>query len=231
MIHKHKVLGLALMALFAFGAIAQSASASPLTVATGEVHITAAQEGTNHLFEAGSSGTVTCTTSTSDSTATSVSGQINEITVTPTYSGCTAFGSTSHVKTNGCTYTLTTPTSLGGGVVTWHATLPEEKGQIHVVCPAGKSIEITPTFLGASVCTQFIGPQTPTGGHVVGRNVVGSIPMDITLENTLTGIHYTGSGGICQNGETHTNGTLTGNTTARCYKNAAHTEQIDCTFS
>jgi len=226
MIRKHKALGLALMALFAFGAIAQSAAASPLTVATGEVHITAAQEGTNHVFEAGSSGTVTCTTSTSDSTATSVSGQVNEITVTPTYTGCTAFGSTADIKVNGCTYTLTTPASLGAGVVTWSGST-----QLHVLCPVGKSIEITPTFLGASVCTQFIGAQTPTEGHVVGRNVVGSAPMDITLENTLAKIHYTGSGGLCQNSETHTDGILNGNTTAKCYKNAAHTEQIDCTFS
>jgi len=231
MIRKHKALGLALMALFAFGAIAQSAAADPLTVASGEVHITAAQEGTGHVFTAGSSGEVKCTTSSSDTTATSVSGQVNEITVAPTYTGCTAFGSTADIKVNGCTYTLTTPTNLGGGVVTWHANLPENKGQIHVLCPEGKSIEITPTFLGASVCTQFVGAQTPTGGHIVGRNVAGSIPMDITLEVTLTGIHYTGSGGICQNGETHTDGTLTGNTTAKCYKNIAHTEQIDCTFS
>jgi len=47
----------------------------------------------------------------------------------------------------------------------------------------------------------------------------------------MRGIHYTGSGGICQNGETHTSGTLTGNTTARCYDNIAHTNQSACTFS
>jgi len=226
MIRKHKALGLALLALFAFGAIAQSAAASPLTVATGEVHITAAQEGTGHVFTAGSSGEVKCTTSTSDSTAIPVSGQVNEITVAPTYTNCTAFGSTADIKVNGCTYTLTTPTSIGVGVVTWSGST-----QLHVLCPVGKSIEITPTFLGASVCTQFVGAQTPTEGHVVGRNVAESVPMDITLENTLGGIHYTGSGGICQNSETHINGTLTGNTTAKCYPNTSHTEQIDCTFS
>jgi len=67
--------------------------------------------------------------------------------------------------------------------------------------------------------------------QVVGRNVVPSVPMDTTPESTMRGIHYTGSGGICQNGETHTSGTLTGNTTARCYDNIAHTNQSACTFS
>jgi len=222
---KHRVLGLALTAIFAFSVLAQSASASPLTVASGEVHITGAQEGSGMVFTAGESGEVKCTTSTSDSTATAVSGQINEITGSPTFSGCTAFGSPADVKVNGCTGTSTTGTSIAAGVVTWG---PE---QGHQLCPTGKSIEITPTFVGASVCTLFIGPQTATGGHVVGRNVAGSSPMDITMESAASGIHYTGSGGICGNGETHTNATLSGNATARCYSNVAHTIQIDCTFS
>jgi len=226
MSHKYRVFGLALAAMFALGAIAQSASAVPLTVAASEAHITGAAEGTGEVFTAGSSGEVKCTTSTSDSTAVPVSGQVNEITSTPTYTGCTAFGSTADVKVNGCTYTLTTGTAITIGEVTFSGS-----SNIHTLCPTGKSIEITPTFLGASVCTQFIGAQTPTGGHEYGRNVVNSTPMALTFEKTLSGIHYTGSGGICQNGETHTNGTLTGNTTAKCYKNAAHNEQIDCTFS
>jgi len=160
MIRKHTVLGLALLTLVAFGAHAQSAPASPLTLATGEVHITTYQEGTGHIFEFGESGTLTCTMSTSDATATSVSGQINEISVAPTYTGGTAFGSGEEWKVNRCTYIYTKPTSLGAGVVPWSGST-----QLHLVCPVGKSFAITPTFLGASGCTLFIGAQTPTGGR------------------------------------------------------------------
>jgi len=103
--------------------------------------------------------------------------------------------------------------------------------QLHLVCPAGKAIEITPTFFGASVCTQTIAAQTPTGGHVVGHNVAASSPMDVTLEIKLTGIHYVGTGSSCGNSETHTDATLTGNSTVKCYSDAVHAKQVGCTFS
>ena len=223
MIRKYKALSLALVAMFAFGAIAQSASAVPLTAPEGTIHLTGEQEG-KHKFTT-PNGVVECTTASFDGTSTPVAGQINEQTSAPTYTGCSAFGfATAHVKTNGCTYTFTTPTSIGVGVVTWGPT------QFHIVCPVGKSIEITPTTFGVSVCTQFVGEQTPTKGHVVGRNVANSIPMDITLETTFEEIHYTGTGGICGDGTTHTNATYIGNTTVKCYSNAAHTVQVDCTF-
>jgi len=55
--------------------------------------------------------------------------------------------------------------------------------------------------------------------------------MDITLEITMTGIHYTGTGSVCGNGETHSDMTYTGNSTVRCYQDEAHTRQVGCTFS
>jgi hypothetical protein len=226
MIRKYRTFGIALVALFAYGVIAQSASASGLTVPAGvsEVHITGAQE--NQFKFQTPNGTISCPTATGDATAIPVSGVINEITATATFGGCTAFGfATAHIKTNGCTGTSTTGTKIAPGEVT------AGPAQLHMLCPAGKSIEITPTTFGVSACTMFIGEQTPTGGHVIGRNVVGSSPMYITGETTLTGIHYTGTGGLCGNGETHSDATITGNGIAKCYNNAAHTIQIDCTFS
>jgi len=231
MIRNYKAFGLALVAMLALGAfVAQAASAKPLTVegvAKGStVHFTGDQE-TGHKFTS-DSGTVTCAKAVFDATAvTGESGAINELTVEPTYSSCTAFGfATAHVNMTGCTYTFTTPTSLGGGQVTWG------NEQLHIACPAGVTgIDITPTSFGVSICTQWVEAQTPTTGHVVGKNVAGSVPMDVTLEATLTGIHYHGSGGICGDSSTHTNATYTGNSTGKCYKNAAHTEQVGCTFS
>jgi hypothetical protein len=230
MIRNYKAFGLALMAMFAFSAIAaQGASAVPLTVDVPEktvVHLTGDQE-TAHKFTT-PNGTVSCSTAVFDATPTTgAGGAINEITVAPTYTGCSAFGfATAHVTVNGCTYTFETPTK-SGSTVTWGPS------QIHILCSAGKSIEITPTTFGVSACTQFVGEQSPTEKHVVGVNAGGAKTgeMDITLETTLEKIHYTGTGGLCGNSETHSDAKYTGNSTVKCYKNPAHTEQVDCTFS
>jgi hypothetical protein len=239
MIRNYKAFGLALVAMLALGAfVAQGATAAPLTVEgiTGPatVFTTGDQDGGTHVFTSGG-GSVSCVeASFAGSGAVDSSGKVNEQTVTGTYptekagggNNCTAFGfAGAHIKTNECTYTFTTPTSVvAGKEVKW------SKEQLHLVCPTGKSIEITPTFLGSSVCTQFIGSQTPTGGHVIGKNVTGSSPMDITLEITLKEIHYTGTGSSCGNSETHMDGTLTGNSTVKCLK-AVGGAQVGCTFS
>ena len=219
------------MAMFVFGAIAaQGASAVPLTITTtpvpATVFITGVQESEHVFTNAG--GTVKCTASTWSASATPVSGAISELTLAPTYTGCTAFGfATAHVKVNGCTYTLTTPTAVKAGEVKWTA-----PSQIHVLCPAGKSIEVTPTAFGASVCTQFINEQTPTSGDIVARNAGGAgNTMDITDEVTVKGVHYTGTGGACGNAETHSDAEYSGKTTAKCFSDAAHTVQIGCTLS
>ena len=246
MIRNYKAFGLALMAMLALGAfVAQGATASPLTVegvvAPNPFFATGDQDGGTHTFTS-SAGNVTCAqASFSTSKAVEAGGAVRELTVTPSYptektgggNNCVAFGfANAHVKTNECTYTFTTPTSLGGGQVTWSGST-----QIHLVCPTGKVIEITPTSFGVSVCTETIEPQTPTSGHVVGKNIAGSSPMEVTLEITLTGIHYIGHGAPCDpepggvKTTTQSNGTLTGNSRIKCYSNAAHTAQVGCTFS
>jgi len=229
MIRNYKALGLAFVAMLALSAfMAQTASAVPLTVEGKKVDLTGEQIEGKHKFT--SSATVECTTATFSSVhSTETSGQINELTVTPTYTGCTAFGfATAHVKTNGCTYTFTTPTDIGVETVTWDAS------QVHILCPESKKIEITPTSFGVSVCTQSVAAQTPTdaaNSHVVGTNVANSIPMDVALNVTLAGISYTGTGGAC--GTAGNNATYSGKATIRCYKAEPHTpeNQIDCTFS
>ena len=241
MIRNFKALGLAFAAMLALGAFAaQGASAVPLTVeGLGGVATTAYtsgdQDGGTHVFKS-TGGSVSCVeASFIGSGAANSSGAVNEQTVSASYptekagggNNCTAFGfAGTHVKMNECTYTFTTPTQIAGqatGVVTFEPP--------HLVCPAGKAVEITPTSFGFSVCTQTIAAQTPTGGHVIGRNVAGSSPMDITLEITLTGIHYTGTGSSCGDGTTHSDGSLTGNSTVKCYSDPARTKQVGCTFS
>ena len=232
MIRNYKAFGLALMAMLALGAfVAQGASAKQLTVPSGltTVYVTGEKDLENqHVFST-PNGSVKCTTTHFHGSGPAASGSVNEITVEPTYTGCTAFGfATAHVKVNGCTYTFTTPTSIGVGQVTWSGS-----SQFHILCPAGKQIEITPTAFGVSNCTQFVPEQTPTSGHIIGKNAGGSGAgeMDVTLETTLSGIHYTGTGGLCGNGETHSDATYTGNVTVTCFSDPARTVRVDCTFS
>jgi hypothetical protein len=231
MIRNYKALGLALMAMCAFGAVAvEGASASPLTVhgiAAGQkAYFTGENDTENHVFST-PNGTVKCTTTHFlGSGKVEPVTQVHEVSIEPIYEGCTAFGfATAHVKVNGCTYTFTTPTSVKTGEVTWGPS------QIHILCPAGKSIEITPTSFGISACTQFVGEQTPTGGHIVGTNAGTATAMHVTLAVTLKEIHYTGTGGLCGNGETHKDATYNGNSTVTCFSDEKRTVRAECTFS
>ena len=235
-----KLVSPAIVAILVLGAlVTQSAVASPLTVEGivegGTVFTTGDQDGGTYVFKT-SGGTVSCTeASFTGSGAVATGGRVNEQTAFASFptekvgggNNCTAFGfAGTHIKMNECTATSTTATSLKAGEVTWSGST-----QLHLVCPTGKQVEITPTAFGASLCTQFVAAQTPTGGHTVGKNVTGSAPMDVTKEVTLTGIHYTGTGSSCGNSETHSDATLTGSSTGRCYSDSARTKQVGCTFS
>jgi hypothetical protein len=229
MIRKHKAFGLALVAVFALSAfVAQGASANPLTVeggATGTTFYTGDQDNGLHIFH-NDGGNVECSTAVFTGTTTGAS--VNELTITPSYNECKAFGfAKAEVHHNGCNYTFTTPETKSANEVTWN------NNQIHIVCNTGNPITITPTFAGVSVCTQFVDTQTPTGGHVTGTNAGVNNPngMDITLHVALTGIHYFGTGGACGNNETHNNATYNGTSTVRAFSNAAHSIQRGITFS
>jgi hypothetical protein len=224
-----------LMMIALVGLTAQSASASPLTVegisSWGQVFLSGDQDGVS--FQFGSSGGSCQEASFFFATKTVNAEAIdNELTMTPvipTQNAKEEFncriggvgGLPVHIFTNGCTYTFTTPTQIKSGEVTWNSPT-----QLHLVCPAGKRIEITPTYFGVSNCTQYYEAQTPTEGHIVGRNVAGSSPMNVTLEIKMAGLHYAD----CRS-ETNSDGSFTLNSRVRCFKNEAHTIQTGCTFS
>lgn len=222
--HKGFSFALLIMAVVALSGIAaQGALASPLTIEGGgaKTWFTGDQDGGKHKFT--STSAVECNNAVF-SAESSEGSSVNELTVGVTYSGCTAFGfASTDIKMNGCAFTYTTPTSVETGVVKW------DPSQVHLTCPAGQKIEVTPTTFGFSVCTQSVAEQTPTGGSVMGRNVAGTSPMEGTLEAKLTGIHYTGTGGAC--GSSGTNAEYVGNSRVRCYSNETHAIQVGCTFS
>jgi len=227
MFRNKKILGFTLMAMMGFSAIAaQGTIAKPLTVPAGLTKVYVTGEKESETIFSTPNGTIKCSTDHFHGSGSAASGSVNELTVETTYSVCTAFGfATAHVKMNGCVDTFTTPTSISPGVVTWGPS------QYHIVCPAEKRIEITPTTFGVSACTQFIASQTPTSGHMVGRNGTTVSPMDVTLEDTFEGIHYTGTGGVCGNSETHSDGKSTVNITMTCFADQPKTAPVDCTFS
>ncbi len=77
----------------------------------------------------------------------SLSGASSTLTVTPTYTNCSAFGFLSAtVNTEGCSYVLHVKEKVAA---------EEYASTTDIVCPAGKSIKVT-----ASTCKMEIKPQT-----------------------------------------------------------------------
>ncbi|HET8863740.1 MAG TPA: hypothetical protein VFM94_10880 [Solirubrobacterales bacterium] len=115
-----------------------------------------------------------------------------EVTVTPHYKGCVTtdaggnkFSTT--VDMNGCDYLLTVGETTEK-VGTYGA-------DVHVICPAGKSIQVTLFSGGAhslKLCTLTINTTTPVSdAHLT--NTAG-IPEDVDLVGTFTKIKSTKSG-------------------------------------
>ena len=193
-----KILGLALVAAFAMSAVvASSASAYLGTTEKQPSTLTGAQENTNVFTTHG--GEVKCTTATYHGEQATTSA--SSITLTPTYTGCTAFGFINiPIHTNNCHYLFTPVTPL---------TNPRQ-ATVHIICPT-KPIEIT-----APGCEVTVESQTPTGGTITVKNIGAGATRELTIETALTGIHYTeheraGFPNCKSETVTTTNGTFTGN--------------------
>jgi hypothetical protein len=211
MIRSIKALGLALLAIAAFGAFAAaSAQAVP-----GEVHITTTEkavitgDGTNHELTIGTQS-VKCTTGQFEGTVQNgVNGWQQDgkqltgkhIIVTPTYENCqyVQLAAKAEVKMNGCQYTLEGTAEL--------------TSQAKVVgCTTGKQIEI---IAAGGLCTITIGEQAALK-HVTFTNDAESQTTKHHLQDheTVTGIVYTRDGAFCPQGEASYHGT----TTIKAYK-------------
>jgi hypothetical protein len=168
MIRTLKVLSLALVAVCAMSAmIASAASAASFTSAsypstiTGEGGISAAE--TITLGPTDHNLRVECHHSTYHGTLSAAS---STLTISPTYSECTTFGSVS-LSTEGCVYVF-------------HAT-STSSSTFDIEYPAGKSIKII-----SGTCEIAIGTQTGLK-YVSTKNNAGH--LDVTLN--VSGITYT----------------------------------------
>lgn len=205
MIRNLKVLGLALVAVFAMSAMAASGASAQQGVFTADgpstgdgTEIVAAGD-TNAFFYPGLSG-VECEGSTYDVEGIGgglVASGAKEFTVTPAYNNpkCkTIEGIKATVTMNGCDFVFhigsTTEAANTYGVTA------------DVVCPAGKSIDVevyaSTTSEAVKTCTLLVGPQTGlTGAHLTNNGT------DITLTGTFNGIKASKSG-LCSASETTT---------------------------
>jgi hypothetical protein len=189
-----KALGLAIVAVMAFAALAGSASAAEFHSEVAHTEIIGSPVATDvFTFNA---GTVKCAEATYSGTQTT-GVTSSEVTLTPKYGGCTAFGFIgATIDVNGCDFRYT----------------PIANPILHIICPS-KPIEIT-----TPTCDIAIGTQTVNSGVTYIDNAVGTT-REITLRLALTGLIYTHdptSFPNCTGGAgTFTNGTYSGETTIK----------------
>jgi len=210
MIRKFKALGLALVAVFAMSAVVASAASATSGTLTAEGKATTAT-GTQvgeHVFTltshpvSGGFASTKCKKAHFHGIGTVTDGA-KSVTVTPTYSECTAFGLPATISHEGCDYTLSTgtPTATAG----WHV-------NTNVTCPAGKAIRIV-----AQTCEVTVGSQGPLTTSEVTNSGTSGTTMDLLLHTKITGIHYTvvkdGIGCPLSGTGTFTNGDYDGTTT------------------
>jgi hypothetical protein len=171
MFHKLKTLGVALVAVLALTAVAASAASAngSYTASSYPTTGTGTSLKGNDTFTT-EAGNVEC--------ASHFQGTLTEesssLTVTPTYTECRAFGFLSAtVNMNGCDYKFGTPSGSGDAYT----------AKVDVVCPAGKSVEIS-----AGTCKTTIGSQTGLSNVGITNNTAAG---DVSVQSNVSGVAYT----------------------------------------
>jgi hypothetical protein len=225
MIRNLKVMGLALVAVFAFAAMSASAASAQngKLTSTGPVTLDGTEiAGATNSFTA-FGAEVKCPGSTITGHKYNVTPHelipsgAETATLTPDIiqPNCVAIeGGTTHKATvtmNGCDYVLHIGETDTSKPDTYKTT-------VTVVCPAGKSIIVDVYFSASNenlkVCEITVGPQTPSGPPTLTDETNGHL----TLNGTYTEIHASRSG-VCGNSseehaQFHANFTITGTNAA-----------------
>ena len=232
-----KALGLAVAALFAFGAIAASASAHEFHSNSEVTHLTAAATSPQVFFaSAGDAQRVQCE-------KVNVSGTIEgeekeagtfaspEATVEPTYSECAIWEGITRVigvtvTSTGCHYNFSGATDANG-----HA-------NVEILDTTGTPCANSPGGITITVLGQACIHVEPTTGATTGvhyNNITTENGVkDIEVEATVEGIksvttHHPLVGCNFEEGKTDTTGTYTGKVDVTGFKDAAHTEPANLT--
>lgn len=241
MIRNLKALGMALCAVFMFGALSASAASAEISDVltsgslSGTTHLTGTQIGgkgaSNQFGVKSSAASVTCNTAKYSGTFTGSSATAVE--VTPEYKECEGLGLSATVDDEGCKFSLTGTTDK------YFNTSNVEVGRdatVHLVCNHTGQIRVTAAF---GCILTF---KDTSGANTVNQNLLGvrydneleaNGKWDIKVTVTVDKIHYT-SNGPCQSlgfAATGNDGFLTTNVTATAYEDAAHTKQVNLTVS
>lgn len=208
---KFKALGLSLLAVVAASAFAV-VNASAETQSKGHFIQDAAltiidvyDKPPTHQLELGQPGFTGITCHEASYAATLSGTTITEFTVTPVYDGCTTTGGSTDsvtVHTNGCTYKFTQPNKESA----------KTEHTLDLVCPTGKTIEIT-----HATCTVSIHAQTVKGiGYTtINEQVPGGTegPKHAITLTADVSFAITRHGGFCALLATNSTGTLKGSAT------------------
>jgi hypothetical protein len=193
-----KASSLALVAVFALGAVvasAATASGEQFHTAVEPSVVTASNAGEgNHVFKAGEAEVV-C--QTADFSGTSTTKTRESQTVHPTYRNCTFLGSKATVDTTGCNFVLYSSVPILG------------HGKIEIECEGANKMIVT----GAG-CTLSFGSQLTVGGATYSS--LPTTPKAVTLTVT-TKATFTKSGILC-GAVTGTTGTYTGSVINKSYE-------------
>ena len=109
-----------------------------------------------------------------------------QLALLPDFTSCIVYGFIGiTVDVNGCEFLLTSTTTTSG--------TNELSPVTHIVCPAGKSIELT-----VPGCTTKIGPQTIVGNSYA--NGTSGTKKDITITLNFSGVQYDECGFVRNNG-------------------------------
>jgi len=171
-----KALGLGLVAVFAMSAVMASAASAEGTFKFKSegtpTKLSGKQHAGNDVFTPHTGG-VSCNEATY--AGEQVGTEVSEVTVTPTYSECKAFGLFNvPITTNGCRYTLNAGTKTGTTFA----------GSVSIACPAGKIIEIE-----APGCTTTVGSQSNIGGITL-TNIGAGATREITVDINIIALKY-----------------------------------------
>jgi hypothetical protein len=208
---KIKILGLIIVAIVATNALAAAvAQGGSLDIGANPAVLKSTNEpGSPFIYTLASTGSsnfnVLCASTTFAGTT---QGQnIQDVTVTPTFSGCVLYGQGATVLFNGCKFTFT------GGAQAANTFLIDT-----VACTAGKSIEIR-----SPLCTYHL-PEQLGLSHAVGTNIGGG--KEVTLSATVTSITVTQTGAACPDGNKHhsNRSSFTFNWIVKAFKDAGTTQ-------
>lgn len=179
-------IGVALVAALAMMAVVASAASAAKFQASTYPNMTTASQVGEHVFKVDGQS-VKCTTASFESAEQAEA--VESLTVTASYSGCTAFGFVgATVKMNSCDYHFLTPTG-SGDVYT---------GGVEVKCTSASIIEINSSS-AFGTCEVRVGAQKPSGGNTYTNSTSGANSGKVEISTNVTGIkaNVIKDSGIC----------------------------------